>query len=344
MSRSASASQRPRPRMACCRHGPRSPAASARIQPVLRRSGPSSPSRNPPADAATRSCVNKRRIRTLASRSDDAHSSSVVSIDAPLTVSPSAKVSNASGQQKCSCNASVMGLRVSSPSSAVLQRVTSSPWSYLDVQHRSADTWADRRAPRRDTMIYAVRDLLFGHNLQIGSSPSYLSPAPPVSCFRPWSAQGRHTMRSEKEAVGQSRARGSPERAPTALLPASLPPASRRRDLGRASPTSPACPKLGQPHSLRRAAAAVTSSALRGSSRLLAPAELAAVHPHAVQNAGQLARQRHLGSLEAAPLGHLQGPVLEPGEAYRAAQHGVGVRGSASDRRAQCAPSRRQPC
>jgi hypothetical protein len=124
---------------------------------------------------------------------------------------------------------------VSSPSSAVLQRVTSSPWSYLDVQHRSADTWADRRvdgtnaalsAARRDTMIYAVRHLLFGHNLQIGSSPSHLSTASPVSCFRPWSAQGRHTMRSEKEAVGQSKTRGLPERAPTALLPASLPPAS----------------------------------------------------------------------------------------------------------------------
>src|SRR3954462_3257550 len=102
-----------------------------------------------------------------------------------------------------------MGLRVSSPSSAVLQGVTPSPWSYLDVQHRSADAWAGRRvdgtnaalsaarrarprrpprrappraarpaaarrgaggaappgaALRRDTMIYAVRHLLFGHN------------------------------------------------------------------------------------------------------------------------------------------------------------------------------------
>src|SRR5216683_2042700 len=40
MSRRASASQSPRPRIACCRHGPGSPAASARIQPVLRRSSP----------------------------------------------------------------------------------------------------------------------------------------------------------------------------------------------------------------------------------------------------------------------------------------------------------------
>ena len=71
--------------MACCRQGPGSPAASARIHPVLRRSGPSRPSKNWPADAATRSCVNKGWIRALISRSDDAQSSNVVSIDAPLT-------------------------------------------------------------------------------------------------------------------------------------------------------------------------------------------------------------------------------------------------------------------
>ncbi len=80
-----------RRRLACCRHGPASPAASARIQPVLRRSGPSSPSRNRPADAATRSWVNKGRIRAFTPRSDDAHSSSLVSIDAPLTSSPLGK-------------------------------------------------------------------------------------------------------------------------------------------------------------------------------------------------------------------------------------------------------------
>src|SRR3954468_6041833 len=89
MSRSASASQLPRPRMACWRHGPLSPAASARIQPVLRRSGPSRPSRNAYADAATRSCVNKGRIRSLTSRSDEAHNSNVVSSDAALIHLPS---------------------------------------------------------------------------------------------------------------------------------------------------------------------------------------------------------------------------------------------------------------
>src|ERR1700730_10456075 len=83
MSRNASASHRPRPRIACWRQGPGSPAASARIQPVLRRSSPSKPSRNKPADAATRSCVNSNRIRAFTSRNDDAHASNVASIDAP---------------------------------------------------------------------------------------------------------------------------------------------------------------------------------------------------------------------------------------------------------------------
>src|SRR4051812_21977218 len=83
MSRSAFASQRPRPRTVCWRHGPGSPAASARIQPVLRRSSLSRPSRNRPADTAARSCANSGRIRAFTSRSEDAQSSSVVSIDAP---------------------------------------------------------------------------------------------------------------------------------------------------------------------------------------------------------------------------------------------------------------------
>src|SRR5450759_3901581 len=71
-----------RPRIACCRHGPGSPAASARIQPVLRCSSPSRPSRNRPAFVATRSCLNNGRIRLLISRSDAAHNASVSSIDA----------------------------------------------------------------------------------------------------------------------------------------------------------------------------------------------------------------------------------------------------------------------
>src|ERR687885_732407 len=70
--------------MACWRQGPGSPAASARIQPVLRGSKPSNPSTNNDADAATRCCVNNGRMRAFTSRNDDAHSSSVVSIETPL--------------------------------------------------------------------------------------------------------------------------------------------------------------------------------------------------------------------------------------------------------------------
>ena len=80
--------------MACWRHGPRSHAASARIHPVLRRSGPSSPSKNRVAEAATRVCGNKGLIRPLPSRSDVAHSSSVVSIDAALRMLPAARDDN----------------------------------------------------------------------------------------------------------------------------------------------------------------------------------------------------------------------------------------------------------
>jgi hypothetical protein len=45
----------------------------ARIQPVLRGSLPSSTSRKRAADAATRSCVNKGRTRSLIPRSEEAH-------------------------------------------------------------------------------------------------------------------------------------------------------------------------------------------------------------------------------------------------------------------------------
>src|SRR4051795_7867710 len=107
MSRKASASQRPRPRIACCRQEPGSPAASARIHPVLRRSAPSSPSRNRPADAATRSCVNNGRMRAFTSRSDDAHSSNVSSIDAPLIHTlPITREKVRAPHQNCNCSVS----------------------------------------------------------------------------------------------------------------------------------------------------------------------------------------------------------------------------------------------
>src|SRR4051794_38322246 len=44
-------------------------------------------------------------------------------------------------------------------------------------------------------------------------------------------------MRSDREPADQSRTRGAPRRASTALLPASLVPASRRRDLGEQEQT-----------------------------------------------------------------------------------------------------------
>src|SRR5829696_5794344 len=82
--RSASASHRLRSRSACWRQGPGSPAASARIHPVLRRSGPSRASRNSPAAAAVRSCRNTGLIRSLMVRNEDAHSSSVASTEPPV--------------------------------------------------------------------------------------------------------------------------------------------------------------------------------------------------------------------------------------------------------------------
>jgi hypothetical protein len=63
------------------RDRPPLPHASSRS---WRRSPPSSPSRNKPAEAATRSWVNNGAIRALTARSDDAQSSSVVSIEIPV--------------------------------------------------------------------------------------------------------------------------------------------------------------------------------------------------------------------------------------------------------------------
>ncbi|MBK3803382.1 transposase [Azospirillum brasilense] len=62
--------------------GPVSPAASARIHPVL-RSGPSSPSRNAPADAAVPACKNSGRSRALAPRNSSDHSPSRSSTATP---------------------------------------------------------------------------------------------------------------------------------------------------------------------------------------------------------------------------------------------------------------------
>src|SRR3982751_644235 len=79
---------------------------------------------------------------------------------------------------KCQGSASVMGLWVSSPSSAVLQRVTPSPWSYLDVQHRSADTWADRRVDGTNAALSAARRASPRHN-DLRRPPPPVRPHPP---------------------------------------------------------------------------------------------------------------------------------------------------------------------
>src|SRR4051812_20081057 len=50
--------------------------------------GPSSASRNRPADAAVRSCWNRGLIRPLTFRNHDAHSSSVASTDPPVIHDP----------------------------------------------------------------------------------------------------------------------------------------------------------------------------------------------------------------------------------------------------------------
>ena len=136
-----------------------------------------------------------------------------------------------------------MGLRLSSTLSAVLQRAPRSPCAEQDVQHPPAHAWADQDVGGTNAALSATRrgqapQLRCGapqaqgsnarrfaethpsapfttsssSNTKPAGSPfSHLSTTSPVSCFRPWSAQGRHTMRSEKEAVGQSRARGVPE-------------------------------------------------------------------------------------------------------------------------------------
>jgi hypothetical protein len=65
----------------------------------------SRPSRNSPAESATRSCVNKGRIRALASRSDKAHSSSTVSTEVPLIAPSNSQPRRSAQLQTCNCNA-----------------------------------------------------------------------------------------------------------------------------------------------------------------------------------------------------------------------------------------------
>src|SRR3954466_10707316 len=116
------------------------------------------------------------------------------------------------------------------------------------------------------------------------------------------------------EAADQSKARGSPRKGSTALLPVSrLPRPGDGTQTGRISVSG----------SARTQSLSLALGLCRGG-HLVAPPEIRAVHPHAVQNGGQLACQRHLGPLQATPFGYLQPPALERAEPRRSAQDGVG--------------------
>ena len=74
------------------------------------------------------------------------------------------------------------------------------------------------------------------HHSAVASAALAMLPlsSPPVSCFRPWSAQSRHTMPSE-ETASLSKDAWSDECRPLRTT-ASLAPSSRRRDFGRSAP------------------------------------------------------------------------------------------------------------
>ena len=67
-----------------------------------------------------------------------------------------------------------------------------------------------------------------------GARDAFPLSSPPVSCFRPWSAQSRHTMPSE-ETASLSKDAWSNGMSATCVGTASLAPSSRRRDFGRSA-------------------------------------------------------------------------------------------------------------
>src|SRR4051794_14758257 len=121
-------------------------------------------------------------------------------------------------------------------------------------------------------------------------------------------------MRSDRDQRANLRRVVRPEGASTALLPASLIPRpgdgtseNRNRPAGQ-SCSNPMCFFV----------------LLCGDRRLLAPAELGAVDPHAMEHGPELARQRDLRPLQAAALGDVHRPALEGGEARQPAQYHIG--------------------
>ena len=73
------------------------------------------------------------------------------------------------------------------------------------------------------------------HSAVASAALAMRSPPPPVSCFRPWSAQSRHTMPSE-DTASLSKDAWSNRMSATCVRTASLAPSSRRRDFGRSGP------------------------------------------------------------------------------------------------------------
>src|SRR4051812_15190127 len=117
-----------------------------------------------------------------------------------------------------------------------------------------------------------------------------------------------HAVR--REPAGQSKARGAPglsAHGTTHGLTGSRVPATGPRRGGTARPRP-------EP---------VLLAARLGDRLLLAPAGVGGVRPHALQDARQLARQRHLRPLHAAAPGHLQGPPPEGRDAGGPGQHRV---------------------
>src|SRR4051812_9177943 len=101
-----------------------------------------------------------------------------------------------------------------------------------------------------------------------------------------------------REPAGQTKARGAPglsAHGTTPGLTGSRVPATGPRRGGTARPRP-------EP---------VLLATRLGDRLLLAPAEVGGVRPHALENARQLARQRHLRPFHAAAPGHLQGPPPE---------------------------------
>src|ERR671939_1818667 len=131
--------------------------------------------------------------------------------------------------------------------------------------------------------------------------PSVVDTRPPHYAVRP-------------RPAGQSKTRGAPWEASTALLPASLIP--RPGDGTSENRNGPAGQSCSNPMCF--------IVLLCGGWRLLAPAELGAVDPHAMEHAPELACQRDLRPLQAAALGNLHRPALEDGEARRPAQYRIG--------------------